>query len=117
MARTAATGASVRGPCAGGAGSNEARGIEARRAEKDLDSGITFVRQWLKADADGRPELLIADICRNTIQELLGYQEDHVGTAAATDYCADALRYCHGVRGRQSRIQLRNDRRRAAMRR
>jgi hypothetical protein len=68
-------------------------GWKAKKAEKSLDAGISEVRKRLKTDESGRPGLLVSSACQNLIHELLGYQEDQVGTSAAEDHAADALRY------------------------
>lgn len=48
----------------------------------------------------GRVGLLVSDNCQNLIQEMLSYKQEDVGTAQATDHCADALRYvCMGAAG------------------
>jgi len=70
----------------------EAAGFPAMKANKDLDGGIDHVRDRLAVE-DGLPGLLVADGCIELIQELLSYQEQHVGTAQADDHAADALRY------------------------
>ena len=68
-------------------------GWPAKEANKSLDAGISEVRKRLETDADGRPGLLVSSACQNLIRELLGYKEEQVGTAAAEDHAADALRY------------------------
>lgn len=44
-------------------------------------------------DIEPRVGLLVADRCRRTVREFLGYKEDHVGTSQAEDHCLDSLRY------------------------
>jgi hypothetical protein len=44
-------------------------------------------------EKEPRVGLLVSDNCQHLIREFLGYKEDHVGTAQATDHCCDALRY------------------------
>ena len=68
-------------------------GWPATNAEKDIDSGIAEVRKRLETDTQDRPGLLVSDRCENTIQEFLGYKEDHVSKGHAVDHCLDALRY------------------------
>jgi hypothetical protein len=70
-----------------------AAGWDAVRADKSIDAGISAVRRRFESDDDGRPGLLIAERCENLIRELLGYKEDHVGSASAEDHACDALRY------------------------
>ena len=40
-----------------------------------------------------RVGLLVTERCENLIREFLGYKEEQVGTAGATDHCLDGLRY------------------------
>lgn len=48
----------------------------------------------------GHVGLLVSAECRHLVREFLGYNEEHVGKSAATDYCLDSLRYaCMGVPG------------------
>jgi hypothetical protein len=61
-------------------------GWTARKAEKDIDGGIDAVRARLEADDEGRPGLLVADACTPLIQEVLSYQEEHVGSSGAEDH-------------------------------
>lgn len=68
-------------------------GWTAKKANKNLDEGIPFVRGLLETDANGRPGVLVSDRCTELIQEFLSYQEEHVGTSKAEDHCLDASRY------------------------
>ena len=68
-------------------------GYPTERADKSLAAGIDEVRKRLETDDSDRPGLLISDNCENLIREILGYKEEHVGTSAAEDHCADASRY------------------------
>jgi hypothetical protein len=70
-------------------------GYPAEAAEKSLDEGIPAVRNRLdwRDDPQGRPGLLVADDCTNTIREFQDYQEDEVGTNKAVDHSLDSLRY------------------------
>jgi phage terminase large subunit len=68
-------------------------GWPAVKAEKSIDAGISEVRKRLETDESGRPGLLVSSACQNLIRELLGYQEDQVGTSAAEDHACDGLRY------------------------
>lgn len=70
-------------------------GYRVEPAEKSLDEGIPAVRKRLdwRDDPEGRPGLLVADDCVNTIREFQDYQEDEVGTAKAVDHALDSLRY------------------------
>lgn len=68
-------------------------GIGAQKADKNIDAGISAVRHRFECDDEDRPGLLISDRCEHLIRELQGYKREHVGTAAAEDHCADALRY------------------------
>lgn len=68
-------------------------GIDARNAEKSLDSGISIVRSRFDTDENGRPGILISENCENLIHELQSYQRSEVGTSAAEDHAADCLRY------------------------
>lgn len=55
-----------------------------------------------------KPGLLISERCEHLIRELQGYQEDEVGTSAAVDHCADALRYaCMGPGGSVTKVRRR----------
>ena len=78
-------------------------GFPATKAEKSIDAGISELRKRLETDDNDRVGLLVSDRCRHLIREFLGYKEDHVGTAQATDHALDALRYAvMGVGGRGS---------------
>lgn len=70
-------------------------GYSVEPAIKDLDEGIPAVRKRLdwRDDPQGRPGLLVADSCTNTIREFLDYQEDEVGKSKAVDHAMDSLRY------------------------
>jgi hypothetical protein len=79
-------------------------GRRAQRADKSIDAGIDEVRRRLATDDEDRVGLLVAEDCRHTIREFLGYQEEDVGGSRATDHCLDALRYAimgeaHGESG------------------
>lgn len=67
--------------------------IDARNAEKSIDSGISAVRARFDADEGDRPGILISDECTNLIHELQSYQRSAVGTSGATDHAVDCLRY------------------------
>lgn len=69
------------------------RGFKAGKADKSVDAGIDEVRYRLRDDQDGRPGLLVAERCEDTIMEFLGYTEDDVGGANVDDHALDALRY------------------------
>lgn len=69
------------------------QGWPVEKAEKSLDAGISEVRDRFDTDRDGRPGLLVLDSCTATINELLSYQEDEVGTSTAVDHACDSLRY------------------------
>ena len=71
----------------------ETGGNRVEEAEKSIDAGIDEVRDRLSIDDEDRPGLLVSAVCEHTIREFLGYKEEQVGTAAATDHCLDALRY------------------------
>jgi hypothetical protein len=86
-------------------------GWPAKKAEKSLDAGISELRKRFDTDESGRPGLLVSSACQNLIRELLGYQESHVGTAAAEDHAADALRYLvMGAEKQQAREEQSSDR-------
>jgi phage terminase large subunit len=86
-------------------------GWSAKTAEKSIDAGISELRKRFDTDESGRPGLLVSSACKNLIRELLGYQESHVGTAAAEDHACDALRYLvMGAEKQQAREEQRSDR-------
>ena len=70
-------------------------GYRVEPATKDLDEGIPAVRDRLdwRDDPEGKPGLLVADDCVNTIREFQDYQEDEVGGAGAVDHSMDVIRY------------------------
>ena len=70
-------------------------GYSVEPAIKDLDEGIPAVRKRLdwRDDPEGRPGLLVAERCTETVREFLDYQEDDVGTSKAVDHALDSLRY------------------------
>ena len=68
-------------------------GYDVENATKQIDAGIEEVRYRLETDGDARPGLLVSTRCENLIREFLGYQEEHVGTAAAEDHALDVTRY------------------------
>lgn len=70
-----------------------AAGWPAIEANKDLDEGIPHVRGRLKIDTEGKPGLLVSDLCTELIQEFMSYQEEHVGKKVAEDHELDAIRY------------------------
>lgn len=80
-------------------------GRQARKADKDVDSGIANVRQRFDSDSDGRPGLLVSDRCEQLIRELHGYKEEHVGASNADDHCCDSLRYAIHTDGRSPEIR------------
>jgi len=69
-------------------------GYKAGKAKKDVDAGIEDVRYRLRQNDEGRPGLLVASRCENTIKELLGYTDDDVGASNVKDHSCDSLRYC-----------------------
>jgi len=78
-------------------------GFRALQAEKDLDTGIPFVRGLLETDSRDRPGLLVSDRCGQLIQEFLSYKEEHVGKSGdIPDHCLDALRYALHTHEQQS---------------
>lgn len=68
-------------------------GFQAVPANKSLNAGIPAVRRRLGTDSEGNVGLLVADRCEKLISELQSYKEEEVGTKAAEDHAADALRY------------------------
>jgi hypothetical protein len=68
-------------------------GFKAGKAEKSIDAGIDEVRYRLREDHEGKPGLLVASRCENTIMEFLGYTEDDVGKSDVDDHALDARRY------------------------
>jgi hypothetical protein len=76
----------------------ELDGFEAVKAEKSHE-GIGKVRNnWInpRDDETGArlpPRLYVHERCTNTIEELLSYKKEEIGSNSATDHAADALRY------------------------
>lgn len=68
-------------------------GYPAQAGNKSLETGIPIVRGRFAPDTDGEPGLLIAKRCDDLLQEIMSYQEDHVGTSGGPDDALDALRY------------------------
>ena len=68
-------------------------GWKATKADKNISAGIEHIRGLLKSDGEGRPGLLVSDVCTELIKEFVEYKEDDVGTKGATDHALDALRY------------------------
>lgn len=68
-------------------------GWTVRKADKDLDAGISTVRQRFEKDDDGKPGLLVTENCEKMIHELNNYQEDDVGGTNTEDHACDVLRY------------------------
>ncbi|MGK7296577.1 MAG: terminase large subunit domain-containing protein, partial [Candidatus Wenzhouxiangella sp. M2_3B_020] len=68
-------------------------GFEAYPANKSLNAGIPAVRRRFGEDSEGNVGLLIADRCEKLISEVQSYKEEEIGTKAAEDHAADALRY------------------------
>jgi len=68
-------------------------GFKAGKADKDVDAGIDEVRYRLRDDHEGKPGLLVASRCENTIMEFLGYTEEDVKKSDVDDHALDALRY------------------------
>lgn len=77
-------------------------GWKAGQADKDVDAGIDEVRYRLREDHEGKPGLLVASRCENTIMEFLGYTEEDVGKSDVDDHALDALRYAIYTESRRS---------------
>jgi hypothetical protein len=77
-------------------------GWKAGQADKDVDAGIDEVRYRLREDHEGKPGLLVASRCENTIMEFLGYTEEDVGKSDVDDHSLDALRYAIYTESRRS---------------
>ena len=68
-------------------------GYQAEAATKDLDEGISEVREVLEVDDEIGPGLLVVEDCVQLIKEFQSYKEDDVGTSRAEDHCLDVTRY------------------------
>lgn len=77
-------------------------GWKAGKADKSVDAGINEVRYRLREDHEGRPGLLVAKRCENTVKEFLGYTQDDVDKSDVDDHALDALRYAIYTESRRS---------------
>ena len=68
-------------------------GYGAEAATKDLDEGISEVKEVLEVDDEVGPGLLVVDDLTELIQEFQSYKEEEVGTSRADDHCCDVTRY------------------------
>ena len=68
-------------------------GYGAEAATRDLDEGISEVKEVLEVDPDVGPGLLVVDDLTELIQEFQSYKEEDVGTSRAEDHCCDVTRY------------------------
>lgn len=68
-------------------------GFRFENAYKDKDDGISQLRHRLREDSNGDVGLYIYNKCTETIDEIMGYTEDDVGSSTAKDHAMDALRY------------------------
>lgn len=71
----------------------------ATKAEKSIKAGVSEVRRRLREErGTGRVGMMVSERCGNLIREFLGYKEENVSSASASDHCLDSLRYlCMGI--------------------
>lgn len=85
------------------------RGIQTRKAKKDILPGIRSVAEYLRVLGNGRPRLYISPDCPNLIRELETYEWGPDGNPKAnqSDHAVDALRYfMHTVAPRRAPVRV-----------